>query len=37
MGFQGGTVVENLHTNAGDAGLIPGWGRTPVEGNSNPP
>ena len=36
MGFQGGTVVENLPTNAGDPGLIPGWGRTPGEGNGNP-
>ena len=23
-------------TNAGDMGLIPGWGKSPVEGNGNP-
>ena len=37
MGFQGGMVVENAPTNAGDAALIPGSIRTPVEGNGNPP
>ena len=26
----------NLPANAGDAGLIPGWGTSPGEGNSNP-
>ena len=33
-------VVKNLHANAGDArdpGLIPGLGRSPGEGNGNPP
>jgi len=30
MGLPGGSVVENLPTNAGHMGLIPG------EGNSNP-
>ena len=32
-------VVKNLPANAGgirDAGLIPGWGRSPGEGNGNP-
>ena len=24
--FPGGPVVENLPSNAGDTGLIPGWG-----------
>ena len=24
--FPGGPVVKNLPSNAGDAGLIPGWG-----------
>ena len=34
--FPGGSVVKNLPANAGDAGLIPGSGRCPGEGNSNP-
>ena len=25
-GFPGGPVVKNLTSNAGDPGLIPGWG-----------
>ena len=32
-------MVKNLHANAGDArdaGLIPGLGRSPGEGNGNP-
>ena len=36
MGFSGELVVKNLPANAGDirdAGLIPGWGRSPGEGN----
>ena len=28
-------VAKNLPTNAGDAGSIPGWGRSPGEGNGN--
>ena len=32
MGFTGGSVVKNLPANAGDAGSIPGWGRSPGEG-----
>ena len=39
MGFSGELVVKNLPANAGDirdAGLIPGWGRSPGEGNGNP-
>ena len=35
-GFPGGSVVKNLPANAealGDTGLIPGWGRSPGEGN----
>ena len=39
MGFPGGSVVKNLPANAGatgDAGLIPGLGKFPGEGNSNP-
>ena len=35
-GFPGGSVVKNLPTNAGDAGLIPGSVRSPGEGNGNP-
>ena len=34
-GFQGGSVVKNLLANAGDKGLIPGWGRSPRGGNGN--
>ena len=33
MGFPGGSVVKNLPANAGDAGSIPGSGRSPGEGN----
>ena len=29
-------VVKNPPANAGDPGLIPGWGRHPGEGNGNP-
>ena len=38
-GFQVVLVVKNLPANAGDirdSGLIPGLGRSPVEGNGNP-
>ena len=34
--FPGGSVVKNPLDNAGDVGLIPGSGRSPGEGNSNP-
>ena len=39
MGFPGGVVVKNPPANArdaGDVGSIPGSGRSPEEGNSNP-
>ena len=36
MGFPGGSVVKNPPANAGDAGLIPGSGRSPGVGNGNP-
>ena len=36
MGFPGGSVVNNLPTNAGDMSLIPGSGRSPGGGNGNP-
>ena len=38
-GFPGGSGVKNLPTNtedAGDAGSIPGWGRSAGVGNGNP-
>ena len=35
-GFPGGLVVKNPPANAGDTGSIPGSGRLPGEGNSNP-
>ena len=34
--FPGGSTVKNWPANAGDAGLMPGSGRSPGEGNSNP-
>ena len=39
MGFHGGSMVKNLpasSADAGDAHSIPGLGRSPEEGNSNP-
>ena len=39
MGFIGGSVVKDLPAIAGDAGdmgLIPGQGRSPGGGHSNP-
>ena len=39
IGFFGGSVVKNPPANAGDtrdAGLFPGSGRFPEEGNSTP-
>ena len=35
MVFPGGSVVKNPPANAGDAGSIPGLGRSPGEGNVN--
>ena len=35
-GFPGGSAVENLLANAGDLGLIPGSGRSPLGGHGNP-
>ena len=34
-GFPDGSAVKNLPASAGDACLIPGWGRSPGEGNGN--
>ena len=36
MDFPGGSVVKNLPANAGDAGSIPGLGRSPGGGHGNP-
>ena len=36
LGLLGGSVVKNPSPNAGDAGLIPGSGISPGEGNGNP-
>ena len=36
MGFPGGSVSKEYPCSAGDLSLIPGWGRSPVEGNGNP-
>ena len=36
MGFPSGSQVKNPPANAGDAGLIPGPGRSPRDGNGNP-
>ena len=35
-GFPGGVVVKNLPANEGDVGSVPGWERSPGEGNGNP-
>ena len=35
-GFPGGSAAKTPPDNAGDAGLIPGLGRSPGEGNGNP-
>ena len=36
MGFPGGSAGKESTCNAGDLGLIPGLGRSPGEGHSNP-
>ena len=39
LGLPGSSMVKNPPANAGDArdiGSIPGWGRSPGEGNGNP-
>ena len=35
-GCPGGSVVKTLPANVGDPGSVPGWGRSPGEGNGNP-
>ena len=37
MGFPGDSNGKESACNAGDPGLISGLGRSPGEGNSNPP
>ena len=36
MDFPGSSMVKNPPANAGNAGLIPGLGRSPGERNGNP-
>ena len=36
LGLPGGSDSKESACNAGDLGLIPGLGRCPAEGNSNP-
>ena len=36
MGFPDGLVGKESACNAGDGGSVPGSGRSPREGNSNP-
>ena len=35
-GFLGGSDGKVSACNVGNLGLIPGWGRSPGEGNGNP-
>ena len=35
QGFPGDSGVKNLPASAGDAGSIPGWGRSSGKGNGN--
>ena len=35
-GFPSGSAGEESACSAGDMGLIPGWRRSPGEGNGNP-
>ena len=36
VGFPGGSEVKVSACNMGNLGSIPGWGRSPGEGNGNP-
>ena len=36
LGFPCSSVGKESVCNAGDLGSIPGWGRSPGEGNGNP-
>ena len=35
LGFPGGSVIKEFICNARDMGSIPGWGRSPGEGNGS--
>ena len=37
LGFSRSSVGKESDCSAGDPGSIPGWGRSPREGNGNPP
>ena len=37
MGVPGDSVTKNLPANSGVASVIPGLGKSPGEGNGNPP
>ena len=34
--FPDGSVVKNTTANSGNMGSVPGWGKSPGEGNGNP-
>ena len=36
LGFSGGSDGKESACNAGDLGSVPGWERSPGEGNGNP-
>ena len=36
IGFPGGSVINTLPANAGDMGMIPGWGSSSAWENGNP-
>ena len=36
LGFPGGSAVKDPSAKAGDAGSVPGLGRSPEEGNGKP-
>ena len=36
LGFPGVSMIKNLPASVGDVGSIPGLGRSPGKGNSNP-
>ena len=36
LGFPGGSDGKEYACNVGDLGSIPGWGKSPAEGNGNP-
>ena len=36
LGLPGGSDSKETAYNAGDLGSIPGWGRSPGDGNGNP-